>query len=384
MERIDIFLKEREEKHLLRNLKAASCRREGKICINGQEYEDFSSNDYLGFSDHPEIKKTIEKAISEYPAGSCASRLLSGDFELFHQLEAKIACFLGKDDALVFNSGYQANIGAISALCTKDDLVLIDRLSHASIIDGVMLSQAKFFRFNHNDMEHLENILKRQRPKFKNIFIITETVFSMDGDICPIKELVEIKEKYGCFLILDEAHAIGVFEDKGRGIAYLNGLTARIDLIIGTFGKALGSFGAFVSCSTKIKNYFVNSARSFIYSTALPPYVIAANLKSIELVENENFRRKSLLENSAYFRLELDKRGFITRGSSQIIPLILGENEKTLAIGNELKNKKYWVTAIRPPTVPLGESRIRFSISYNHKKEILSKLINDINNVHGI
>jgi 8-amino-7-oxononanoate synthase len=378
MDRIESFLLERRENNLLRCLHPTDSRNEGKIYIEGKEYFDFSSNDYLGLSNHPNLKKASKKAMDELGVSTSASRLLSGDSGLHHKLEEKIARFKNKESALVYNSGYQANVGIISALCTKDDVIFSDRLNHASIIDGIRLSSARFFRFQHNDIEHLERLLRRERSKFKEAIIITETIFSMDGDRCPLKEIVCLKEKYNCMLMVDEAHATGIFGKNGSGVVEEEGLTEKVDLIMGTFSKALGSFGAYIACMKKITDYLINSSRGFIYSTALPPSIIAANLASIDLIKKEPFRRQRLLGNSNYFRQELKRRGFDVRGLSQIVPLILGDSEKTNNLSYELRHRGYWVLPIRPPTVPIGKARLRFSLTYHHTKEILEKLIDDI------
>ena len=378
MDGIEKFLKERKENNLLRVLRPADSRGEGKIYFKDKGYFDFSSNDYLGLSDHPGLKNASKRGIEKWGTSASASRLLSGDLELHHKLEEETATFKGKQSALVFNSGYQANVGIISALCKRGDAVFSDRLNHASIVDGILLSGARFFRFRHNDTDHLESLLKKERNKFRETLIITETIFSMDGDRCPLKEIVELKERYNCILMVDEAHATGIFGRCGSGVVEEEGLIKKVDLIMGTFSKALGSFGAYIAGSKKIKDYLINSSRSFIYSTALPPSVIAANLASLDLIKEEPFRRNKLLENSNYFRQELKKRGFNVRGSSQIVPLIPGDSEKTIGLSQELRNRGYWVLPIRPPTVPKGESRLRFSLTYHNTKEILERLINDI------
>lgn len=377
-DRIEEFLGERKKKNLLRALRPASFHREGKIRLKGKEYFDFSSNDYLGLANHPQLKKAAEEAIKELGVGASASRLLSGDLEIHHQLEEEIALFKGTEDALVFNSGYQANLGIISAFLKRPDAVFSDRLNHASIIDGILLSRAKLFRFRHCDSKHLELLLKKERSNFKEALIITETVFSMDGDKPSLKEFVDLKEKYNCIIMVDEAHATGIFGKSGGGIVQEQGLTDKIDLNLGTFSKALGSFGAYIACSKKMKDYLINTCRSFIYSTALPPPVIAANLASLKVIKEEPFRRKTLLDNVEYFRDSLKKIGLRVLGSSQIVPLNIGNTQDVIKLSEKLQNKHYWVLPIRPPTVERGGARLRFSLTYYHTKEVLEKLIKDI------
>lgn len=378
MERLKEFLRERKAKGLLRALRPAALREEAYIHIENKKYIDFSSNDYLGFATHPRLKEASRKAASRFGTGSAASRLLSGDLEMHHRLEETVASFKGKESALTFNSGYQANVGIISALYGKGDAIFSDRLCHASIIDGMMLSGAKLFRFRHNDPEDLESLLKRQRPNFTNGLIVTETIFSMDGDAAPIGELVALKDRYNCRLMVDEAHATGVFGKNGSGAVEEGGSSDRVDLIMGTFSKALGSFGAYLACSSTVKEYLINRCRSFIYSTALPPAVIAANLDSLQLVKEEPLRRKILLENAGYLREELRRSGFMVRGSSQIIPVIIGDDRLAVTMAGRLQDMGYWILAIRQPTVPAGEARLRLSVTYHHTKDIIRELIDDI------
>ncbi len=378
MGRIEEFLEHVKTKSQLRELRPAGLRKEGKICFKGNQFIDFSSNDYLGFSNHPKLKQASQKATEQYGIGSGASRLLSGDLEIHHELEEKTAAFKGKQAALVFNSGYQANVGIISALYCKEDAIFADKLCHASILDGIKLSDAKLFRFSHNDMEHLESLLEKNTDNFKNKLIVTETVFSMDGDKPPLKKMVDLKERYGCELMADEAHATGIFGKDGSGAVAEYGLVDGVDLIMGTFSKALGSFGAYLACSQQTKEYLINTCHSFIYSTALPAGIIAANIAGLEVIKDEPFRRQQLLENADYFREELLKNGFEVAGTSQIIPLLTGDTEKTISLSEKLRDRGYWVLPIRPPTVGPGKARLRFSLTYEHDKEMLGELANDL------
>jgi 8-amino-7-oxononanoate synthase len=374
MDRIDDFLAKRKADGLLRILRSADLRKSGKIYFGDVELFDFSSNDYLALSDHPKLKEASKNAVDSLGVSASASRLLSGDLKIHHQLEDRVAEFKGKESALVFNSGYQANVGIISALYDKGDAVFCDRLSHASIIDAVRQSGAKLFRFNHNNLEHLESLLKKEGNKFKNRLIVTETVFSMDGDKPPLKELVEIKNRYDCLIMVDEAHATGIFGQNGAGVVEEQGLSDHIELIMGTFSKALGSFGAYLACSEKVKQYLVNSCRSFIYSTALPPSVITADIEALNIVRDEPFRRQTLLANADFFRTRLRQEGFNVTGSSQIIPLIVADADRAVRLSGRLQQSGFWVLPIRPPTVPQGQARLRFSLTYHHTKELLERL----------
>jgi 8-amino-7-oxononanoate synthase len=378
MDRIDDFLAQRKTDGLLRVLRPADLRKDGKIYYDRDELFDFSSNDYLALSDHPKLKEASKRAVDSLGTSASASRLLSGDLKIHHQLEDMVAEFKGKESALVFNSGYQANVGIISALYDKGDAVFCDRLSHASIIDAVQLSGAKLFRFAHNDLDHLESLLKSQSHKFKSRLIVTETVFSMDGDKPSLKELVDIKAKYDCSSLVDEAHATGIFGPNGAGIVEEQNLTDRIELIMGTFSKALGSFGAYLACSEKVKQFLVNSCRSFIYSTALPPPTIAANIEAVNIVRDEPFRRQTLLANADFFRTRLSKAGFAVKGDSQIVPLIVADTDKAVRLSDKLQQDGFWVLPIRPPTVPKGQARLRFSLTYHHTKQLLEKLADRI------
>jgi len=375
------FLRQRKEEGLLRKLKPASARRGCVISFDGKEFIDFSSNDYLGFSRHPRLIEAGKKALDEFGASSSASRLLSGDLLIHHQLEEKTARFKRKEAALVFNSGYQANVGIISALYGKGDCVFSDRLCHASIIDGIFLSGAKHFRYRHNDSSHLELLLKKERGKFKRALVITETVFSMDGDRALLGELVCLKEKYGCQLMVDEAHATGIFGKNGSGVVEEEGLEKKVDFIMGTFSKALGSFGAYFAASQEVKEYLINTCRSFIYSTGLPPAVIACSLEALDLVKELPERRQALLKRAQYLRAALKEKGFQAKGDSQIVPVVTGEAAQAVALAEKLRLEGYWVLPIRPPTVPRGQACLRFSLSYFHEEEIIKRLIGVMRNV---
>ncbi|MDD5439541.1 MAG: 8-amino-7-oxononanoate synthase [Candidatus Omnitrophica bacterium] len=380
MDGIKEFLQKRSEDGLLRILQPVSYRKAGRISVRGKEFVDLSSNDYLSLSRHPKLIEAGAAALAAYGAGSSGSRLLSGDLVLHHALEEAVAHLKHKEGSLVFNSGYQANIGIISSLCGAGDAVFCDRLCHASIIDGILLSGARLFRFRHNDAGHLEELLKGKRHMFKNSLVVTETVFSMDGDIPDLKAFVDLKMRYDARLMVDEAHATGIYGPSGAGVVEAEGLSEKVDYIMGTFSKALGSFGAYLAASRRVIDYLVNKCRSFIYSTALPPAVIAASIAAIKLLKDEPYRRTDLLRSAQFLRDGLKAQGFDVRGSSPIIPLMIGANEKTVAYAASLKEKGYWVMPIRPPTVPEGESRLRLSVVFDHDRPVLEKLLNDLSN----
>ena len=346
--------------------------------IGGQEYLDLSSNDYLGLAEHPRLAEAAKQAMDAFGTSASASRLMSGDLDIHHLLEERVAAFKSKESALVFNSGYQANVGIFSALLTREDAVFSDRLNHASILDGIQLSGARLFRFRHNDPGHLETLLRKERRKFRGALIATETIFSMDGDRAVLRELVELKERHDCRMLVDEAHATGVFGANGSGVVEEEGLGGRIELVMGTFSKALGSFGAYLATSRRTVDFLVNRCRSFIYSTALPPAVIACNLAALSVVAAEPWRREALRERSGRFRDTLREKGFQVSGASQIVPVILGENERTVSFAKALQDKGYWVVPVRPPTVPQGQARLRLTLTARHSWDTLRQLADDI------
>ena len=268
-----------------------------------------------------------------------------------------------KREALSFNSGYHANIGIIPAIASRNDLVLMDRLSHASIIDGSRLSFAKNLYFDHLNYENLDDLLKRHRDKYENVIIVSESLFSMDGDKADLKKLVDLKKKYDCILYIDEAHSVGIYGENGLGLCEENNLTNEIDFIIGTFGKALGSYGAFAVTSKIFKEYLINKMRSLIFTTALPPVVINWSTFLIRKLPSMVNKRKKLLKLTEEFRQLFQDKDLNINGSSYIIPVIVGQNEKAVEIADILKKKGFYCLPIRPPTVPEGSSRIRLSLT---------------------
>ncbi|MBF0544592.1 MAG: 8-amino-7-oxononanoate synthase [Candidatus Riflebacteria bacterium] len=375
MERFEKLLKKRLEEGTLRSLSPCTFRNSGVIQQNGRKLIDFSSNDYLGFSNDKRLFKSVVKALETYGAGSGASRLMSGDLDIHHALEEKIACFKGKEKALIFNSGYQANIGIIPAICNRHDAILADRACHASQLDGIELSGAKLFRFRHNDVDHLKDLLAKERSKFEQTLIVTESVFSMDGDLAPLKSLVELKEQFNCWMMVDEAHATGVFGNHGEGLVFSEGLNERVEFVMGTFSKALGGFGAYLASSRLVIDYLVNFARSFIFSTALPPSIIAANIASLEICQETPGLGRSLLEKANNLRKTISGFGWKICGESQIIPVIIGGSKDSVMYSDKLKEKGLKVVPVRPPTVPEASARLRISLSLAHSETAISTLI---------
>jgi len=378
--RISAFLGERSAEGLLRELTEMTPLAGGKVLVGGREYVNFSSNDYLGLSAHPEIVRTAAEA-SLPLAGVSSSRLMSGNTPAHRALEDRVAGFKKKPAALVFNSGYQANVGIISAVVGKGDCIFSDRLNHASIVDGIRLSGARMFRFRHNDAGHLEELLKKERDKFDSALIVTETVFSMDGDLAPLEDICRLKRRYGCTLMVDEAHATGVFGASGGGLVEEKGMEEDADIVMGTFGKALGVFGAYAAVSCGMRDYLVNTCRSFIYSTTMALGKAVACRTAIDVAERETYRREGLLANARYFRGALRGKGWDVRGESQIVPIVTGDNVGTLRLSDALREMGYWVTPVRPPTVPRGEARLRISLTFDHARETLDGFIGGIGNV---
>ncbi|BAI80768.1 8-amino-7-oxononanoate synthase [Deferribacter desulfuricans SSM1] len=331
------------------------------IEIKNKKLLNLASNNYLGLSNKKEIKEGAIKAIKKYGCSSSASRIVTGNFLLYNELELGLAKFKGYEAALIFNTGYVANLSIISAICDKNWVIFSDKLNHASIIDGTLLSKAKHERFRHLDYEHLETILKRYNKDVKKL-IITDTVFSMDGDVADLEKIVKLAKDYNALVMIDEAHATGIF-GKGRGLAHELGLEKEIDINMGTFSKGLGSFGAYVCCNKSIKDYLVNKARGFIFSTSLPPAVIGANLAAIKFIKENYQLGERLIEISKKLRKKLNEIGFNTLNSStQIIPIIIGNREKLQIAKDFLIESGLYVAAIRPPTVPIGTDRLRLSL----------------------
>ena len=360
----------KEHSHF-RNIKNFEGKDEKYIYFNGKKLLNLSSNNYLGFADNKEItKEFLEQAGCEHSFGSASARLLTGTLPVYDELEKLLANLFNKEKVLIFNSGYHANVGINSTLASKGDVIFSDKLNHASIIDGMKLSDAKFFRYPHNDMSALEKLLLRERNNFKNAIIVTESVFSMDGDIANLEKIVELKEKFNCLLVVDEAHAFGVFGKTGLGVCETLGLTDKIDLIVGTFGKAIGSMGAFATGNQVIIDYLTNRARSFIFSTALPPISIAFTKWIIENKLPKTYeKRMQMLAIGKKMRTTFTPHtNTLTQGTmelygSHIIPIVIGGNKETVDTCEILYQNGYFTLPIRPPTVPEGTSRLRLSLT---------------------
>ncbi len=371
-------LKSLKEKHLFRDLKDRETPQGSRIRLNGTEYINFSSNDYLGLANHPYIIDRVKKALDTYGYGSSASRLLCGGSTLHKELENKIAEFKTTESALVFNSGYSANTGVIPAIADKDDVIFSDELNHASIIDGCRLSKAKTLIYGHKNVSQLDDLMKKEVAKRK--IVITDTVFSMDGDIAPLHDMYEICEENKAVLYIDDAHGTGVLGNGRGALSHFDIKPKPWILQMGTFSKALGSFGAFLAGSSDVIQWTLNNARSFIFSTALPSCVIAASIAALELLENNSELIKKLWENRNKAAIGIQKAGYDILGSeTPIIPIRTRNIENTLHVSEHLFKKGIFAPAIRPPAVK--EPRIRVTVTAAHTDEDIERLIEALRKV---
>ena len=364
----------------------------GLVYVGQNSLVDFSSNDYLGLSHHPQLIAAAQQWTERYGAGSTASRLITGNHPQYAELESKIARMKGSNAALLMNSGFSANSTVLAALLDsrlhagragrQSINVLTDRLVHASIHFGIAASGARQQRFRHNDLEHLESLLLKCQDNDCETIVVTESVFSMDGDRANIEALRGLAERYDALLYIDEAHATGVFGPQGAGLTAELGASdfdKDRQVVIGTFGKALGSYGAYVACSQSIRDYLINRCSGLIYATALPPSVLGSIDAAIDLLPGLDNERKHLQELAAHFRQRMSDLGLDTGGScSQIVPVIIGDDDKTMGLANKLQNSGFLVGAIRPPTVPAGTSRLRITFSSAHTMQQVDGLADAI------
>lgn len=347
------------------------------VKMEGKDFLLLGSNNYLGLCNDPRLKQAAIDAVNEYGVGSGGSRLTTGSCSLHKKLEEEIASFKGTEASLVFNTGYMANVGIITALCNRDWVIFCDKLNHASIIDGCRLSGAKLIRYRHCDMDDLSaNIAKH---KGRHNLIVTDGVFSMDGDIAPLADIVSLAEEHNIMTMVDDAHSTGVLGKNGAGTASYFGLETKIDIVMGTLSKAAASEGGYAAGSRDLIDYLQNCARSFIFSTALSPASIAVSIKALEIIKTEEYRREQLLTMSAWFQGELKAAGFQTTETfTPIIPIMIGEADKAVLFSKALMEEGIYIPAIRPPSVPEGTSRLRISLMATHTetdlKEALEKL----------
>lgn len=349
---------------------------EAESIVNGKKVINLSSNNYLGFSNHPRLKEAAKKAIDEYGAGAGAVRPIIGNMRIHDELEELLAKFKREEAVLVFQSGFNCNAGTIQAVTEAGDLILSDELNHASIIDGARLSKAKKVAYKHSDMEDLERILKETRDQYTNVLIITDGVFSMDGDIAKLPEIVEIAEKYNCMTYVDDAHSSGVLGQSGRGTVDHFDLHGRVDFTIGTLSKAIGVVGGYVAGKKVTVDWLKNRGRPFLFSTALPPAAVGAVIEAINmLMESEEYTDK-LWENARYFKEKMSVLGFNTGESeTPITPIIIGEESQAIEFSKKLFANGVFVSPIVFPTVPKGTGRVRCMVTAGHTKEQLDKAV---------
>jgi 8-amino-7-oxononanoate synthase len=335
------------------------------ITVGGRSLVNLCSNDYLGLAADPRLRAAAALAAEREGAGSGAARLVAGDLPIHGALERRLAAWKGTESALLFNSGYHANAGVPGALVGRGDAVFSDVLNHASIVDGCALSRAELVRYRHGDAEELDDLLARTKARRK--LVVTDAVFSMDGDAAPLRELAESCDRHGAMLYVDEAHAVGVLGPTGAGLAEELGVAARVDVHMGTLGKALGSFGAYVAGSRRLVELLVSRARTFVFTTALPPAACGAALAAIDVVRQEPERRERLRALARRMRAGLEGLGFdVARVVAPIFPVVLGTEERALAASRALRARGFFVRAIRPPTVPRGTSRLRVALGAGH------------------
>jgi len=359
-------LEELRDRGLHRRLRLVSGPQGPRVLLDGQPVLLLCSNNYLGLADHPRVRHAAAEAALRWGAGAGASRLISGNMEPHRRLEERLAEFKGYEGALLFGSGYLANTGTIAALAGRGEVVFSDELNHASIIDGCRLSRAETFVYRHADVEHLAWGLREAGGR--GSLIVTDGVFSMDGDVAPLEELARLARVHGCRLMVDEAHATGALGPGGRGSVAAAGLSDEVDLVIGTLGKALGSYGAYVCAGREVVDYLVNSARPFVFSTAPPPPVLAAAGAALELLESNPHRVERLRANAATLREVLAAEGMAVGGSeTQIVPVEVGDAERTMALCERILERGVFAQGIRPPTVPEGSSRLRFTVMATHR-----------------
>ncbi|MDY6843624.1 MAG: 8-amino-7-oxononanoate synthase [Thermodesulfobacteriota bacterium] len=356
---------------LYRSLRKIESDQNPQVTIEGKRFILLSSNNYLGLTTHPQVIEAAVMATKKYGTGAGASRLISGNMELHEVLEEKIATFKHGERAIAFPTGYMANVGLISSLMDEGDLVISDELNHASIIDGCRLSKARSVVYRHRDMTHLEEVLSTSKNQ-KNKLIVSDGVFSMDGDIAPLPEILDLAETYDAYVLLDDAHATGVIGKSGRGTAEYFEIMSKRLIQMGTFSKALGSLGGYVIGSEMIIDYIINRARSFIFSTGMPPAVAAASIAALDLLENDTSIITSLWENVSYVKDGLKGLDYqILSDESHIIPVFVGDAHKCMILSGALFDNGVYAAGIRPPTVPEGQSRIRVTVMATHTKEDL-------------
>ncbi|HSH36100.1 glycine C-acetyltransferase [Schnuerera sp.] len=349
---------------------------EAEIILNGEKVINLSSNNYLGFANHPRLKKGAIEAVEKYGAGAGAVRTIVGNMSIHEELEKILAEFKREEAAFIYQSGFNCNAGTIQAITEAGDLIISDELNHASIIDGVRLSKADKKIFKHSDLDHLEQVLKENRDKYKNVLIITDGVFSMDGDIAKLPEIVELAEKYEAMTYVDDAHGSGVLGESGRGTVDHFGLHGRVDFSIGTLSKAIGVVGGYVAGSNTMYEWLNHRARPVLFSTTIPPAAAGAIIEALKMLMESTEYTDKLWDNANYFKKKLGTLGFNTGNSeTPITPVIIGDEAETMEFSKKLLDNGVFVSAIVFPTVPRGTGRVRCMVTAGHTKEQLDKAV---------
>ena len=369
MTEIEDRLAEIRSRGLYRRLRVVSGPQGPRVLLDGRPVLLLCSNNYLGLADHPRVREAAAEAAMRYGAGAGASRLVSGNMTIHRRLEERLAEFERSEACVLFGSGYLANVGVISTLAREGDVVFSDALNHASVIDGCRLARAETFVYDHRDTEQLEWGLRQADGR--GSLIVTDGLFSMDGDLAPLEEIIDLAAHHDARVMVDEAHAIGAIGPGGRGTVAAAGLEDEVDLIVGTLGKSLGSYGAFVCCDTRLAKYLVNSARTLIFSTALPPPAVAAASAALALLHEQPRRVDKLRRNAEALREELERGGFPAPSTTQIVPLLIGDADAAVKASERALEQGVFAQAIRPPTVPAGTSRLRLSVMASHTRSEL-------------
>ena len=374
---IETALEDLRDRGLYRRMRMVSGPQGPRVLLDGKPVLLLCSNNYLGLADHPRVREAAAEAAMRYGAGAGASRLVSGTMRIHRRLEERLAEFKGSERALLFGSGYLANVGTIQALARPGEVVFSDALNHASIVDGCRLAGAETFVYDHADLDHLAWGL--EQAEGRGSLIVTDGVFSMDGDIAPLEGIVELAREHDVRVMVDDAHGTGTIGPGGRGTAAAAGLEDEIDVLVGTLSKSLGAYGAYVCCERRVAKYLVNTARTLIFSTALPPPAVAAAMAALELLQSEPRRVEKVQRNSAMLREALNQEGLPTLpGITPVIPLVIGDAETAVAATEHALGRGVFAQAIRPPTVPAGTSRLRLTVMASHTKSELREAASTI------
>jgi len=370
MSDLGAHLDDLRDRGLYRRMRVVAGPQGPRVLLDGRPVLLLCSNNYLGLADHPRVREAAAEAAMRYGAGAGASRLVSGNMTIHRRLEEQLADFKRAEACLLFGSGYLANTGVVSALARAGEVVFSDALNHASIVDGCRLARAETFVYDHRDTDHLEWGLEQAQGR--GSLVVTDGVFSMDGDVAPLEEIVELARRHDARVLVDEAHGTGAVGPDGRGSVAAAGLEDEVDVVVGTLGKALGSYGAFVCCERDVAKYLINTARTLIFSTALPPPAVAAAMSALGLLREQPRRVEKLQRNARVLREALAERGLDTGASeTQIVPLVIGDAGETVAASERALERGVFAQGIRPPTVPEGTSRLRLAVMASHTKSEL-------------